>query len=75
MTAWLLLDGLEILFYTGKEHVPLDRQVRTITQRQSISVELTAQVASITPGRRKKLSLLCRGERRPGVTQGGAIPG
>ena len=56
MTIWLLLDEVEILFYTGKENVPLDRQVRTITHRNSVSVEMAAQAASVRAGRSKKSS-------------------
>ena len=75
MTAWLLLDEVEILFYTGKENVPLDRQVRTIAHRNSVSVEMAAQAASITADIPQKHSPCYVEEREgQGVTQGGDAP-
>src|SRR6266851_818231 len=75
MTIWLLLDEVEILFYTGKENVPLDRQVRTITHRNSVSVEMAAQAASITAEIPQKHSPCYVEEREgQGVTQGGDVP-
>jgi hypothetical protein len=56
MPVWLLLDEVEFLFYTGKENVPLDTQVSTIAHRNSVSVEMAAQAASVTAGRPKKPS-------------------